>query len=107
MSLAKFLIKGTLKVGVLGYTIKTLYDIGVFSTDTKKTEKMFKQLITDILPGTLEVKKQIPIAKEGVIEESNRIVDGTFTAINYFPATFSNFVQSMYTFNLLDEKTKK
>ncbi|CEF68498.1 Hypothetical protein SRAE_2000315500 [Strongyloides ratti] len=104
MTLTKFLVKSTARIALVGFTIKVICDTNAFSTNSKETEEKFQQLVTEIVPGTLGIQKQLVTMKDGARDEYNKTVDGIFTAINYFPATVSNFAKSCYKFPLLEKK---
>uniref|UniRef100_A0A0N5BA50 MICOS complex subunit MIC13 n=1 Tax=Strongyloides papillosus TaxID=174720 RepID=A0A0N5BA50_STREA len=107
MSLTKFLLKGAVKIGFVGLTIKVIYDSNVFSTNSKETEEKFQKLVTEILPGTLDLKKQVGVSKTNLQEGYNNTVDGVFTAINYLPEASSNFVKTYFNFPISNEKKDK
>lgn len=104
MSFAKFLLKGTARLALVGFTIKVISDTNAFSTNSKETEQKFQQLVTELVPGTIELKDKLIVTKDDVRDGYNKTVDGVFTAINYLPATFSNFARSIQLTPVVGDK---
>uniref|UniRef100_A0AC35TZM2 MICOS complex subunit MIC13 n=1 Tax=Rhabditophanes sp. KR3021 TaxID=114890 RepID=A0AC35TZM2_9BILA len=96
MKVSRFLLSGAARLALVGVSLKVINDADVFSTDTRKTEKVFEKLKTDILPGTIEVKKQLTFTTNTVRQETNKTVDGVFNTLNTFTTTANNFILSCY-----------
>uniref|UniRef100_A0A0K0FUS7 MICOS complex subunit MIC13 n=1 Tax=Strongyloides venezuelensis TaxID=75913 RepID=A0A0K0FUS7_STRVS len=107
MSLTKFLVKGAVKIGFVGLTAKVIYDLNVFSTNSKETEEKFQKFVTEVVPGTLDLKKQIGVTTTGLPELYNNIVNNLFTKLNYVPEFSRNLVKEYCIFPMSNEKKDK
>uniref|UniRef100_A0A914D0L6 MICOS complex subunit MIC13 n=1 Tax=Acrobeloides nanus TaxID=290746 RepID=A0A914D0L6_9BILA len=93
-------LQGATKVGLIVGAAYGSYAVGVWSKDTRETKNIYEKVTREIVPGPLEIKKNLPSTTElerDVKYKWNNSMNCVFNYINSIPSKCTRLLQNAFS----------